>query len=73
MGEKPDKGFLYRAFYLPVETCFHPLYNFSRLLKNPITAQCVMLNLVLNLFQHWFSISTESMDYETLNQVQGDK
>jgi len=28
---------------------------------------------VLNLFQHWFSISTESMDYETLNQVQGDK
>ncbi len=45
----------------------------NRLLKNSITAQCVMLNLVLNLFQYWFSISTKSMDYETLNQVQGDQ
>jgi len=30
MEEKPDKEILYRAFYLPVETCFYPLYNFSK-------------------------------------------
>ena len=32
-----------------------------------------MLNLVLNSFQYRFSISTKSANYETLNQVQGDK
>jgi len=32
-----------------------------------------MLNLVLSLTQYCFSISMNSMNYETLNQVQGDK
>jgi hypothetical protein len=34
---------------------------------NPIL--CVILNLVLNLFQYWFRISQD----ETLKQVQGDR
>jgi len=43
------------------------------MLKNSIMTQYVMLNLVLNSFQYRFSISIKSTNYETLNQVQGDR
>jgi hypothetical protein len=39
------------------------------MLKGSIMSEYVMLNLVLNLFQYCFSISTKSVNYETLNSV----
>jgi hypothetical protein len=43
------------------------------MLNGSIMSEYVMLNLVLNSFQYCFSISTKSVNNQTLNQVQGDK